>query len=349
MHNWPNAANQEEFPCPATNQAPVPALSPLIEDFLATLAAARRSPHTLAGYRGDLLGVGGRIACQLHGPGAALEALDVSELDQRAMRRGFATWAQDHSEGSLLRAWGVWNRFFAFLVDDELLVRNPMRAVPKPKLPQAAPRSIRHENPAALLLETAATPDPSAKASKRWPERDVALLATFCVTGIRLAEAIALNLDSITGPAGARRLQVTGKGNKDRAIPIEPALEALIDRYLQSRAERHGEQALEDPSAPLLAHYDATRLTRGRVQYTVKRIYERAGLRAAVPSGALVHALRHTFASQAIEYGADVVELRDILGHASLATTSRYLDASAHRLREAIKSHPAQHALKQVS
>ena len=70
-------------------------------------------------------------------------------------------------------------------------------------------------------------------------------------------------------------------------------------------------------------HYDGTRLTRGRVQYLVGRIYERAGLRAAVPKGALVHALRHTFASQAIEYGTDVVELRDILGHASLATTSR--------------------------
>jgi integrase/recombinase XerC len=185
----------------------VPPLSPLIEDFLATLAAARRSPHTLAGYRADLLGVGGRIAAQLHGPGATLERLDVSELDQRAMRRGFANWAADHSEGSLLRAWGVWNRFFAFLVDDELLVRNPMRAVPKPKLPQAAPRSIRHEHPAELLVETAGARDPSAKASKRWPERDVALLATFWVTGIRLVDAIALNLDSITGSAGARRVQ----------------------------------------------------------------------------------------------------------------------------------------------
>ena len=110
-----------------------------------------------------------------------------------------------------------------------------MQAVPKPKLPQTAPRSIRHEIPAEILLATAATPD--AHASKRWPERDVAPLATFCVTAIRLAEAIGLNLNSITLPAGARRLQVTGKGNKHRAIPIEPALEALLDRYVQSRIE----------------------------------------------------------------------------------------------------------------
>jgi site-specific recombinase XerD len=223
-----------------------------------------------------------------------------------------------------------------------------MRAVPKPKLPQSAPRSIRHENPAEMLLRTAANPDPNAKASKRWPERDLALVATFCVTGIRLAEAIGVSLDSITGPTGARRLQVTGKGNKDRAIPIEPALEALVHGYLESRLKRHGDDALEDRAAPLFVHYDGTRLTRGRIQYLVQRIYERAGLRAAVPKGALVHALRHTFASQAIEYGTDVVELRDILGHASLATTSRYLDASAHRLREAVAAHPAQRALRQA-
>jgi site-specific recombinase XerD len=326
----------------------MPPFLPLVEDFLAGLGAARRSQHTLDGYRNDLLGVGRRIAGQLRGPDASVDQLDAAELDQRVMRLGFAAWAADHSEGSLLRAWGVWDRFFAFLVNDEVLVRNPMRSVPKPKLPQTAPRSIRHENPAETLLMTVSTPDSAAKTSKRWPERDVALVATFCVTGIRLSEAIGLNLNSILGSPGARRLQVTGKGNKDRAIPIEPALEALIDRYLESRTGRHGGESLENPRSPLFVHYDGTRLTRGRIQYLVERVYERAGLRSAVPKGALVHALRHTFASQAVEYGTDVVELRDILGHASLATTSRYLDANAQRLREAVAAHPAQRALRQV-
>ena len=157
-----------------------------------------------------------------------------------------------------------------------------------------------------------------------------------------------MNLDSITGPTGSRRLQVTGKGKKDRAVPIEPSLEVVVDRYLESRRERQG-ASLEDPSAPLFVHYDGTRLTRRRVQYLIEKVYDRAGLRSAVPRGALVHALRHTFASQAVEYGTDVVELRDILGHASLATTSRYLDANAQRLREAVAAHPAQRAVRQAS
>jgi site-specific recombinase XerD len=326
-----------------------PPFPELVEDFLDSLRAAKRSDHTLAGYRNDLYGIAGRIVA----PKAAdqsdlarqVRALTLADLDHRSLRRGFGSWAGDHAAGSIIRAWTVWNRFFTHLVDDDLATRNPMKSVPKPKLPRAAPRSIRHENPAALLLATAATIDPRSKTTKRWPERDVALVATFCVTGIRLAEAVSLNLDSITGPAGARRLQLTGKGRKDRAIPVQPGLESVLDRYLATRVDRHGPDALEDPSSPLLVHYDGGRLTPARIQYVVEQLYKRAGIRQAVPAGALVHALRHSFASLAVEYGADVVELRDLLGHASLATTSRYLDANASRLREAVAIHPSQRAV----
>ena len=273
-----------------------------------------------------------------------MQRLAVSELDQRAMRHAFAAWASDHAAASMVRVWGTWNRLFGYLIDDEVLDRNPMKAVPKPKLAISAPRAIRQENVAETLLAAAATPDPGAKRSKRWPERDAALVALFCVTGIRLAEAIALRLDSITGPSGARRLQVTGKGKKERMIPLQPVLESVPERYLDSRQERHGPDALSDPAAALLVHYDNTPLTRGPVQYVIEQLYRRADLTAAGPAGALVHALRHSFASLAIEYGTDVAELREHLGHASLAT-SRYPDANTSRLRDAVAAHPSQRAL----
>jgi site-specific recombinase XerD len=316
-----------------------------VEDFLAGLQAAKRSVHTIDAYRDDLIGVATRIAVALHGPDARVADLRVAELEGRVMRHAFAAWASDHAAASILRAWGTFSRFFEYLIDDEALDRNPMKTVPKPKLAVTAPRAIRHENVAAILLAAAATEDPNARRSKRWPERDVALIAVYCVTGIRLTEAITLRLDSISGPAGAQRLQVTGKGKKDRWIPIAPGLEAVIERYLKTRQARHGDDALNDPTAPLLVHYDNTELTRGRVQYVIEQIYRRAGLRAAVPPGALVHALRHSFASLAIESGTDVAELRELLGHASLATTSRYLDAHANRLRQAVTAHPSQRAL----
>jgi site-specific recombinase XerD len=72
----------------------------------------------------------------------------------------------------------------------------------------------------------------------------------------------------------------------------------------------------------------------------------RAGLRARLPAGALVHALRHSFATSALEAGADVVELQTVLGHASLDTTRRYLDATAEGLREVVRGHPGQMALR---
>jgi integrase/recombinase XerD len=326
-----------------------PSFVELVDDFLDALRAAKRSEHTLSGYRHDLYGIAGRIAAPKADDPAERDrlvaGLTVADLDHRALRRGFGSWAGDHAAGSIVRAWTVWNRFFTHLVDDERAERNPMRSVPKPKLARQAPRSIRHESPAELLLATAAEIDPRSKLTKRWPERDVALIALFCVTGIRLAEAVSLNLDSITGPPGARRLQLTGKGRKDRAIPVQPGLESVIDRYLATRVERHGPDALEDPASPLLVHYDGGRLTPARIQYVVEQLYKRAGIRQAVPAGALVHALRHSFASLAVEYGADVVELRDLLGHSSLATTSRYLDANANRLREAVAGHPSQRAV----
>jgi site-specific recombinase XerC len=119
-----------------------------VEDFLAGLQAAKRSAHTIGAYRDDLIGVAARIACQLHGPDAPVERLAVSDLDGRVMRHAFAGWASDHAAASMVRAWGTWNRFFGYLIDDEALERNPMKAVPKPSSPQPPRgRSARRTSP----------------------------------------------------------------------------------------------------------------------------------------------------------------------------------------------------------
>ncbi len=325
----------------------------LTDGFLNNLRAAKRSDHTIAGYRRDLYGVGGRIADPQRRVSDAealrrrVGALDVRELDVHALRAGFGSWADDHADSSQVRAWTVWNQFFNQLVGDDVLVRSPMRGLAKPKLPVTPPRSIQDRGATDLMLEVAATENPRAKLTKRWPERDLALVAIFSVTAIRLEEAAALDLESREGPQGQRRLQIKGKGRKERTIPIEAGLDALIDRYVASRVERHGAEAIEDSDSPLLVHYDGTRLTRGRIQYVIDQIFKRADIRP--PKGARVHALRHTFATLAVENGIDVVELRDLLGHASLSTTSRYLDATGDRLREAVTAHPSQRALRRFS
>ena len=162
---------------------------------------------------------------------------------------------------------------------------------------------------------------PPRKSTRRvrdpWPSRDLALIATFCVTGVREAEASGLNLGSLSGDRGARRMEVTGKGGKVRPIPIDASLEAVIDAYMRSRVERFPREDLDHPSVPVFVDGRGRRLSVDQIRYIVEKLYVRAGVRSQVPAGALVHALRHTFATNALEAGADVVELQELLGHAS--------------------------------
>ena len=310
----------------------------VIEAWLFQLGATKPSSRTLRAYRSDVEGVARRMDSE----GAA--GLRIEVLTKPALRAGFASWAADHAAASLLRAHSAWSSLFDFLVAEDLLDGNPMAAVPKPRLARSAPKAIKADDAAVRLLTTAATIDGGARSP--WPERDLALVALFLVTGIRQGEAVALGMASIAGPLGARRLEVTGKGDKTRTIPIDVALERVLALYQATRIHRFGDHDLDHPATPLLVDARGHRLAAHQISYLIERLYTRAGIRARIPAGAMVHALRHTFATDALQAGADVVELQALLGHASLDTTRRYLDASAEGLRDVIRGHPGQVALR---
>jgi len=310
----------------------------VIEAWLFQLGATKPSSRTLTAYRSDVEGVARRMDSE----GAA--GLRIEDLTKPALRAGFASWAADHAAASLLRAHSAWSSLFDFLVAEDLLDGNPMAAVPKPRLARSSPKAIKADDAAVRLLATAATLDRRARSP--WPERDLALVALFLVSGIREGEAVALGMASIAGPAGARRLEVTGKGGKARTIPIDPALERVLALYQATRIQRFGDHDLDHPATPLLVDARGRRLAAHQISYLIERLYTRAGIRARIPAGAMVHALRHTFATDALQAGADVVELQALLGHASLDTTRRYLDATAEGLRDVIRGHPGQVALR---
>jgi integrase/recombinase XerC len=314
-------------------------LADAVAAWLTDLGAAKPSPNTLAAYRRDLAGIGARLA--------ELEELDevhLSDLLRPALRAAFASWAADHAAASVRRAHSAWSSFFDFLVAEGISDGSPMAAIPKPKTPSSLPRSIRARDAVARLLATAQQPDPRGR--DPWPARDLAVTATFCVTGIREAEAAGLNMGSLDGEDGARRLEVVGKGGKARPVPIDPALDTVLDRYLDERARRFPREDIDHPATALFVDVRGRRLTVDQIRYLIERLYVRAGIRAHVPAGALVHALRHTFATSALEAGADVVELQELLGHASLETTRRYLSATGQGLRHVIQAHPSQAALR---
>lgn len=307
--------------------------------WMADLGASKPSPNTLAGYRRDIEGVTSRL-----GAAQGLAEVGLADLTRSAMRAAFASWAADHAASSVRRAHSAWSSLFGFLVAEGTVGADPMPSVPKPKNPASLPRAIRAPDGVVRLLEVAGEADPRARDA--WPQRDLALVATFCVTGIREAEAVGLDLGSFRGVRGARRVEVVGKGGKARPVPVDEALDVVIDGYLRTRRNRFPREDLDHPGTPLFVDVRGRRLSVHQVRYVVERLYVRAGIRAHVPPGALVHALRHTFATEALEAGADVVELQELLGHASLETTRRYLSATAQGLRHVISSHPSQLALR---
>jgi integrase/recombinase XerD len=324
---------------PRVQLTPSARVADAVEAWLTDLGAAKPSPNTLAAYRRDLGGITIRLV-ELEG----LDDAHLGDLGRPALRAAFSSWASDHAAASVRRAHSAWSSFFDFLVAESLLEGNPMGAIPKPKTPVSMPRSIRARDAVTRMLVTARQPDPRAR--QPWPARDLAVAATFCLTGIREAEAVGLNVGSLDGEPGARRMEVIGKGGKARPVPLTPLLDTVLDEYLLERRARFAGEDLDHPATALFVDVRGRRLSVDQVRYLIERLYVRAGIRAHVPAGALVHALRHTFATQALEAGADVVELQELLGHASLETTRRYLSATAQGLRHVIVGHPSQAALR---
>ena len=309
----------------------------LVEAWLDHLSWSQTARATLVAYRSDLLGVAQLMAADVGG-------LRLEHLTKRALQAAFASWTADHAVVSVRRAHSCWSGFFNFLVAEDVCEGNPMAAVSKPRKSPDAPRAIRDPESTSRLLASAAQADPSAR--DPWPERDLALVATFCVTGVRSAEATALGTTSLCGPAGNRTLVVVGRGGRPRSIPVDHALEEVLKAYVATRTARFPSHDLGDSTTPLFVDVRGRRLSADQMKYLVERLYVRAGLRDRVPRGALLHALRHTFAISAAEAGVDVVGLQALLGHASLETTRRYIDTTSEGLREVIDDHPGQVALR---
>lgn len=201
-----------------------------------------------------------------------------------------------------------------------------MAAVSRPRESKGAPKPLIGEQTPETLLRSATVARINAR--NPWPERDVAVLATLLVTGIRSNELLSLQCGSLSGRAGEQRLQVIGKGDKPRSVPVEDSLVALIDTYLTTRKTRFPSWR-RGPRSPLFVDLHGDPLRRGGLRYLVDTAMRQAGVGDQRHPGALVHAMRHTFATRLAEDGASAAEIMKLLGHASLNTSQLYIDATA--------------------
>lgn len=291
------------------------------------LIPQKLSPSTLRAYRSDLDSFSAALEDVLKMSAATI---DVRAITREQLRTAFATLATPLAASSVLRCRSTLNRFYAFLVEDNLLDGNPVAALAKPRRPSPHPKPLGGvDTPERLLLAVIRAPRP---ARYPWPERDLAVLATALLAGPRVAELAGLDVEDLVGRPGERRISFTGKGDKTRAVPIEDSLDRLLVAYQTTRTERFGAPG---PRDPFFVDRIGRRTTPSQLRYLVDCCYRAAGIGAQVPKGALVHALRHTYATRLAEDGATANEIRLLLGHASITTSQSYIDSTATEQRAA--------------
>ncbi len=243
----------------------------------------RASSHTVLAYARDLKAFFDFLARHLGGPAslddlASLRAADFRAYLARARSAGLA-------DSSIARALAAVKSFFRHLERTEVAHNPVLAAVRAPRLPRLLPKPLTEEQALAAVSEVARLSD------KEWiGRRDVALLALLYGCGLRIGEALALQRRDAprADAAGESAMVITGKGAKQRLVPVLPAVVSAIEAYLAACPYRLG------PSGPLFVGARGKRLAAGVVQGTVRRLRGLLGLaETATP-----HALRHSFATR---------------------------------------------------
>jgi len=226
---------------------------------------------------------------------------------------------------SRARALVAVRRLFAFAVAEGWCGDDPCEGVANPRLPAKLPRTLRPDETAALIDAT----DPDSPLGVR----DRAMLELLYGGGLRVSELVGLPLSAVDRRAGW--LRVVGKGGRERVVPVgEPALRALDD-YLEA-----GRPALLAGRADRHYALFVTRRGRGMTRQNFFALLRKLARKAGIPSERVSpHVLRHAFATDLLEGGADLRAIQSMLGHADLATTQIYTHVSRARLRDTVERH----------
>ncbi len=207
-------------------------------------------------------------------------------------------------------------RFYRYLLRETVILVDPSAEIVFPRLGRPLPGVLSESQVESLL----------AAADCSVPEglRDRAMLETLYATGLRVTELTRLRLGNLDLEAGW--LRVTGKGGRQRVVPLgEEAIHAIVVYLQQVRPDWEGRRSA-DYVFLSIRHQP---LSRQAFWYLIKRLAQRAGLPAAISP----HTLRHAFATHLLNHGADLRSVQMMLGHASLSTTQIYTHVAKHRLQ----------------
>jgi integrase/recombinase XerC len=300
-----------------------------VQQFIRYLSAERNaSPHTCRSYLTDLK----EFVNFLKDTGLHLSSdgkMEMEKVDRLTIRRYLSFVHRKNRKSSIARKISTLRSFFKFLVREHMVSSNPAKAVSTPKVEKLLPGALTVDEafrlmdlPGLLIRET------SSDRSRKKSFRDRAILELLYSSGIRVGELVALNINQLNLDLGI--VKVMGKGRKERIVPVGSKAIEAVRAYLEERRA-------PDEEAPLFLNLRGGRLTARSVDRLIKNYTRQAGIFRKVSP----HSLRHTFATHLLDAGADIREIQEMLGHASLSTTQRYTHVSMGKLMEVYdKAHP---------
>jgi integrase/recombinase XerC len=270
------------------------------------------SPATCAAYERDLRQFVGFLNHDLgHPPCLA----DLARLDLKSVRRFLgARRRQGAASRSLSRTISGLRTFYRWLAATDRLTNRALTQVAMPRNPRTLPKPLTVDRAAAVVDDTGAGDD--------WIRaRDVAVLLLLYGAGLRISEALGLSRRDAPVP-GRDVIRITGKGNKERLVPILPVTQNAVARYLELCPYPLA------PDEPLFLGAKGGPLSPRLIQLAIARMREALLL----PETATPHALRHSFATHLLAAGADLRQIQELLGHASLSTTQVYTAVDRERI-----------------
>lgn len=300
----------------------------LADTFLSYLARVRNySPNTAAAYAQDL-------DCFLIW--ASNCGIDVLQATHRDFRRFLSSLSgAGYAKTTVNRRLSAVRSFYSWLVREGVIESNPAAVVSSPKLPKPLPHVLSQEDVEKLLK--------CADASTPAGALDAALVELLYASGARIGEVASLDVDRID--FSDKSVRLFGKGSKERIVPLYPAALRALDAYLAHArpvllANHKGGLATEeaaDAQRALFINARGARMSERSLRARFEKLLARAGLAGM----ATPHTMRHTFATEVLDGGADLRSVQEMLGHASLSTTQIYTHLTPERLREvSLQAHP---------
>ena len=290
--------------------------------FLAWLAQERRaSPLTVEAYDRDISGFMKFLVGHL---GGELDLEALGRLGSTDLRAWLAKEAgEGRGNATRARKLSAVRSFFRWLARHHGVANAQLRVLRAPRVRRPLPRALTAEAAVSVTQDIGEMSDGAGEQA-----RDRALFGLLYGCGLRIAEALALNVGDAPRPGSV--LRVTGKGSKERIVPVLPAVRAAVVDWLRLHPD-------PSPQAPLFLGVRGGRLNAGVAQRTMRDFRRLNGL----PEHATPHALRHSFATHLLAGGADLRSIQELLGHASLSTTQRYTSVETAQLMAVWRStHP---------